>query len=195
MKKVTFKFATNYNQGTPNNGFSEELSHEIFDDDYDFSDWLKDNSISYEESNGTYFVLDDEDNRTGEAYEIVSEDPYGYKADIMKDIATLIKDNFQSYLQLEDSIGVTGVVEEISNDYLELNHFEDNTAKQYYTSYNGDEVVNGLAENNKFLKSDVINMLSTNGYEPVDTRIREIIVNDSFKEIRDMWCDYRDSNK
>jgi hypothetical protein len=104
----------------------------------------------------------------------------------MKDIATLIKDNFQSYLQLEDSIGVTGVVEEISNDYLELNHFEDNTAKQYYTSYNGDEVVNGLAENNKFLKSDVINMLSTNGYEPVDTRIREIIVNDSFKEIRDM---------
>jgi hypothetical protein len=30
MKKVTFKFATNYNQGTPNNGFSEELSHEIF---------------------------------------------------------------------------------------------------------------------------------------------------------------------
>lgn len=80
------------------------------------------------------------------------------------------------------------------DDYLELNHFEDYTAKQYYTRYNGCEVINSLAENDEFLKSDVAHMLFTDNYEAIDMRIREIIVNDSFKEIRDMWCDYRDGN-
>lgn len=73
--KITFVWARNYDQSQPNNGFGEETDSIVTDGVYDFEDWLSDNDVPFEEEDGVYFVIDEDDERTGEAYMVVSEEP------------------------------------------------------------------------------------------------------------------------
>ena len=54
---------------------NEELDSIVTDGIYDFSDWLSDNGVKFEEENGLYYVLDEYDDRTGETYQVISEEP------------------------------------------------------------------------------------------------------------------------
>lgn len=59
-----------YNE--PNNNYGEETESIVCEDPYDFRDWLSDNGVTYEQDDFTYYVTDEDGNRTGEAYMIVS---------------------------------------------------------------------------------------------------------------------------
>lgn len=52
----------------------EELDSIVTDGIYDFSDWLSDNGVRFEEENGLYYVLNEYDERTGETYQVISEE-------------------------------------------------------------------------------------------------------------------------
>ena len=56
---------------------NEETDYTITDGVYDFSDWLYDNGVYYEfdEEWNIYYVLDDNGERTGEQYSIISIEP------------------------------------------------------------------------------------------------------------------------
>jgi hypothetical protein len=70
--KITFRWTKNEDMSKPNNNYNEETEYIIVGEDYDFADWLQDNDVDAEEESGTFYVLDDDDERTGEAYQIVS---------------------------------------------------------------------------------------------------------------------------
>lgn len=74
MRKINYVWAKEYDLNTPNNGFAAETEHIITDGVYDFSDWLNDNGVQFEEENDIYFVLNNSGDRTGEAFMIVSEE-------------------------------------------------------------------------------------------------------------------------
>lgn len=73
--KITFAFAKNYDLNQPNNGFGEETDYIVTDGVYDFTDYMQDNEIYYEEDDaceGLYHVLDSlGGERTGEAYMVI----------------------------------------------------------------------------------------------------------------------------
>ena len=73
--KITYKFAQNYDQSQPNNGFSEETDYIITDGVYDLEDYMRDNEVYYEEdedTEGLYHVLDSPGGeRTGAAYTVI----------------------------------------------------------------------------------------------------------------------------
>lgn len=75
MKRVKFLWTNSYDEGEPNCGFDEEWDYEIFEDDrYTFEDYLIDNEVTNFEIKGSViFLLDEEDNPTGEAYKIIEE--------------------------------------------------------------------------------------------------------------------------
>lgn len=74
MKKIEYAIAGEYNLSVPNNGFNCETDYIVTDGVYDFSDWLNDNGVQFEEENDIYFVLNNSGDRTGEAFMIVSEE-------------------------------------------------------------------------------------------------------------------------
>lgn len=50
-----------------------ETNSIITDGVYDFCDWLSDNGVSYEQEDGVFYVTENGE-RTGETYEILSEE-------------------------------------------------------------------------------------------------------------------------
>lgn len=70
--RINYKWAKNYNEAEHNNGFSDETFHIVTDGCYDFNDFLDDSSVIYEKENDVYFVLDENFERTGNAYMIIS---------------------------------------------------------------------------------------------------------------------------
>ena len=70
MYTINYKWTKNENKSMPNNNYSEETQAVVVSEGYDFGDWLQDNGVKFEEENNTFYVLDDEGNRTGEAYQI-----------------------------------------------------------------------------------------------------------------------------
>lgn len=70
--KYTFKWTANEDYNEPNNNYNDEIDYIICEDPYDFGDWLRDNGVTYDQDGDTYYVLDDDGNRTGAAYLIVS---------------------------------------------------------------------------------------------------------------------------
>lgn len=77
--KITYRFAQNYDLSQPNNGFSEETDYIITDGVYDFTDYMQDHEVYYEEdedTEGLYHVLDSlGGERTGAAYMVISTEP------------------------------------------------------------------------------------------------------------------------
>lgn len=69
--KYIYKWTPNEDYSKPNN-YNEEADYIITDGIYDFSDWLQSYGVRFEEEDGTYYVLDENGDRTGEAYLIVS---------------------------------------------------------------------------------------------------------------------------
>lgn len=67
-----YRWTKNEDYNIPNNNYGEETDHIVCEDPYDFSDWLSDNGVTYEQDGDTYYVTDEDGNRTGEAYMIVS---------------------------------------------------------------------------------------------------------------------------
>lgn len=70
MNTINYKWTKNENKSMPNNNYSEETQAVVVSEGYDFGDWLQDNGVRFEEENNTFYVLDDEGRRTGEAYQI-----------------------------------------------------------------------------------------------------------------------------
>lgn len=70
--KIVYRWTNDYDETMPNNNFNDETDFIVTDGMYTFGDWLQDNTgLQWEDENGVYFALDDNDERTGEAYEIV----------------------------------------------------------------------------------------------------------------------------
>ena len=65
-----YKWTKDEDYNIPNN-YGEETESIVCEDPYDFSDWLSDNGVTYEQDDDTYYVTDEDGNRTGEAYWIV----------------------------------------------------------------------------------------------------------------------------
>lgn len=68
-----YKWTANEDYNIPNNNYGEETESVVCEDPYNFSDWLSDNGITYDYDieGDTYYVTDEDGNRTGEAYWIV----------------------------------------------------------------------------------------------------------------------------
>lgn len=73
--KIEFEWTKNFDIGAERCGFDMErkTDHIITDGDYIFDDYLSDNGVRFEHEDNIYFVIDDDGNRTGEAYRIVEE--------------------------------------------------------------------------------------------------------------------------
>jgi len=70
--KINYKWTNNYDENEPNNGFGCETEYIVTDGVYDFEDFLADSDVIFNEENGVYFVLDEDFERTGEAYIVIS---------------------------------------------------------------------------------------------------------------------------
>ena len=70
--KISYKWTNNYDENEPNNGFGCETEYIVTDGVYDFEDFLADSDVIFNEENGVYFVLDEDFERTGEAYMVIS---------------------------------------------------------------------------------------------------------------------------
>lgn len=76
-KRIIYKWTANYDETQQNNNFScgRELI-ELGDDECDFSfgEYLTDCSeLQFEQENNTYYILNNDGNRTGEAYLVLSD--------------------------------------------------------------------------------------------------------------------------
>lgn len=71
--KIIYKWTDNYNESKPNNGFLDETDYIVTDGVYGFDDYLSDHGVQFENENDTYYVIDDDGDRTGEAFMIVGE--------------------------------------------------------------------------------------------------------------------------
>lgn len=72
MTKYIYKWTRYEDYNKPNNNYDDETESIVCEDPYDFSDWLSDNGITYDQDGDTYYVTDEDGNKTGEAYMIVS---------------------------------------------------------------------------------------------------------------------------
>ena len=71
--KIIYTWTNNYDESQPYNGFAEETDYIITDGIYEFDDYLSDNDAQFEIENDIYYIIDDNGDRTGEAYMIVDE--------------------------------------------------------------------------------------------------------------------------
>lgn len=65
---IRYRWAEKFDLGEINCGFNDEIEEIQTEGDYTLEDYLSDNGVLFEEENGVYFVLDDDYNRTGEAF-------------------------------------------------------------------------------------------------------------------------------
>lgn len=76
-KRINFRFFKNYMESQ----YEEELDSIVTDGVYDFEDWLgerlyqmTDGNFSFERDGDCYYVLDGCNERTGEMYQVISEE-------------------------------------------------------------------------------------------------------------------------
>lgn len=83
MKNVNYMWTLNEDLGRSNNNYDEEIQTVQFDDDdFTFGEYLQNKQIDFEhdEVSDTYYILNDEGERSGEAYHIIDEEILnGYK--------------------------------------------------------------------------------------------------------------------
>jgi len=77
--KYTYKWTEREDCTLPNNNYSDQTEYVIVEPPYDFADWLNDN-LDRNGSDGraaqdgdTYYIIDSDGNRTGEAFLVISE--------------------------------------------------------------------------------------------------------------------------
>ena len=72
--RINYRWTAKEDKGQSNNNYSEETEYIIVEDDYSFSDYLDDNGLigKYEQDGNTYYIIDEDGERTGEAYQIIS---------------------------------------------------------------------------------------------------------------------------
>ena len=73
MRSIKFSWTERYDQSIPNNNFPEETQEILFGDFYDFSDYLLNNNVRFEQENDLLFEIGENDERTGAAYWMISE--------------------------------------------------------------------------------------------------------------------------
>jgi hypothetical protein len=73
-KKYTYRWTQNEDYSKPNNNYDEETDYIITDGVHDFADWLRDSEVNFEQNGDKYYVLDECEERTGEAYLVISEE-------------------------------------------------------------------------------------------------------------------------
>ena len=76
-KRINYKWYANYME----NQYSEELNSIVTDGVYDFEDWIRDNiyrvyngNFAVEREGDMYYILDGCNERTGEMYQVISEE-------------------------------------------------------------------------------------------------------------------------
>lgn len=74
--KITYVWTKKEDLGMPNNNYNEEAEHIIVEPPFDFGDWLQNNNVNFEheKESETYYVLNEYEERTGEAYKIIKEE-------------------------------------------------------------------------------------------------------------------------
>ncbi len=70
--RIEYRWTNGYDKGMHNCGFVGETQYIVVEPPYEFGDWIRDHGGYYEEENGTFFIIKNEE-RTGEAFCIVSE--------------------------------------------------------------------------------------------------------------------------
>lgn len=79
--KITFVHANHFDLGAPDCGFDPQKEHIIVGDGYEFSDWLSDRGVRFNQDSDdadTYFILGDDlssETRTGEVLRIIGRVP------------------------------------------------------------------------------------------------------------------------
>lgn len=75
-KKYTYRWTANEDYSKTDDKFTEETDYIITDGVYDFEDWLNDNVPDYriERDGNTYYLVDVNGDRTGEAYWVIREE-------------------------------------------------------------------------------------------------------------------------
>ncbi len=71
--KILYKWTYDYNESEPDNGFLAETDYIVTDGVYGFGDYLLDRGVQFENEDDIYYVVDDDGDRTGEAFMIVGE--------------------------------------------------------------------------------------------------------------------------
>lgn len=71
--KIIYKWTKNYDESKPNNNFLDETDYIVTDGVYGFDDYLSDHGVKFENENDTYYVIDDDGDKTGEAFMIVGK--------------------------------------------------------------------------------------------------------------------------
>lgn len=72
--KYTYRWTKHEDFNVPDNNYEATSDYIICEPLYDFGDYLNDNNVPYEKDGDTYYVLDENGERTGEAYWITSEE-------------------------------------------------------------------------------------------------------------------------
>lgn len=70
-KRYIFEWTTREDLNLPNNNYNPEKESVVCEPPYDFGDFLSDADIYFEQEGNTYYVVED-DERTGEAYHVIS---------------------------------------------------------------------------------------------------------------------------
>ena len=70
--KYTYRWTANEDYNVPDNNYEAESDYIIIEPPYDFGDYLNNANVSYEKDGDTYYVLGENEERTGEAYWITS---------------------------------------------------------------------------------------------------------------------------
>lgn len=74
--KITYAFAetAGETERMKNSSYYDEVEAAVFEESYDFGDYLIDNDVNYEQEGTMYYVLNDQSERTGEAFKVIKEE-------------------------------------------------------------------------------------------------------------------------
>lgn len=73
-KKYTYRWTNREDLSIPDNNYEATADYIICKPPYDFGDYLTDRNVPYEKDGDIYYVLDENNKRTGEAYWIIEEE-------------------------------------------------------------------------------------------------------------------------
>ncbi len=74
--KVTYVFAATAEDTKllKSSSYYNEMETIVFGESYDFGDYLSDRDVNWEQEDNMYYVLDDQNERTGESFKVIKEE-------------------------------------------------------------------------------------------------------------------------
>lgn len=74
--KVTYVFAATAGETEQlkNSSHYDEVETIVIGESYDFGDWLIDSGVNYEQEDSMYYVMDDQNESTGESFKVIKEE-------------------------------------------------------------------------------------------------------------------------